>query len=83
MLAGGRKEIFRLNERALGLFDLGRDPAGDPRPHPAPARRSRPLERLRLSMAEVDRGLVASDRLGPAEVDPEQVQALRALGYAE
>ncbi len=84
VVAGGRKEVFGVSERDLHLFDLGRDPresrnlAGG-----VPERAGRPSERLLSSLADVDRGLVASDRLGPAELDAEQVQALRALGYVE
>ncbi|HYH47123.1 MAG TPA: sulfatase [Thermoanaerobaculia bacterium] len=86
VISAGRKEIFGLSERDLHLFDLGRDPresrnlAGGAG---AIVSGGRPSERLLMSLADVDRGLVASDRLGPAELDPEQVQALRALGYVE
>jgi arylsulfatase A-like enzyme len=84
VIADGRKEIFRLNERDMIAFDLARDPAEtraltSPRPaEPAPS------ERLRTSVALVDRGLAAADRKGgPATIDPEQAQALRALGYVD
>ena len=78
VVAGGRKEVFRLSERDLHLFDLGRDPR-ELRNLAAAA----PSERLRTSLADIDRGLIASDRLGPAELDPEQVQTLKALGYVD
>ena len=40
---------------------------------------------LKSWMAEVQKGLAASDRLAPAEVDvdPESVAKLRALGYGQ
>ncbi|HEX6900286.1 MAG TPA: sulfatase [Thermoanaerobaculia bacterium] len=78
ILADGRKEIFRVSERQLNLFDLTRDP----REIKSLARKGgRVSERLHEWMASVQKGLIAADRLGPAEVDPENAEQLRALGY--
>jgi arylsulfatase A-like enzyme len=77
VLVGGRKEIFRLTERRLWLFDLGRDPR-ETRGATLGAKVSRHLHEW---MERVQKGLIVSDRLGPAEVDPENVEQLRALGY--
>lgn len=80
-LLDGKKEIFRIPEGKLWLFDLGSDP-----------REARSLlgssggtlsPRLRDRLAEVQKGLATSDRLAPqGEVDAENVRQLRALGYA-
>lgn len=78
ILTDGRKEIFRVSERQLNLFDLTRDP----RELKSLARKGgRVSERLHEWMASVQKGLIAADRLGPAEVDPENAEQLRALGY--
>jgi arylsulfatase A-like enzyme len=79
MVTEKRKEIFRLTERQLLLYDLAADPAET---------RSFAKGRIKLSqqlqgwLETVQKGLTASDRLGPVEVDPENVERLRALGYA-
>lgn len=79
VLSGGRKEIFRLVERKRWLFDLRRDP-----------RETRSLVRdtavsnpLKDWMTSVHLGLAASDRILTTRIDPESVEKLRALGYAE
>ncbi len=79
VLSGGRKEIFRMVERKRWLFDLRRDP-----------RETRSLARgvavstpLQDWLASVNVGLAASDRILTTRIDPESVQKLRALGYAE
>ena len=80
VLTAGQKEIFRIPEGRRWLFDLGANP-GEIRslvPLGSPASTS-----LSGWMADVQKGLAASDRLGPAEVDPENVERLRALGYAQ
>jgi arylsulfatase A-like enzyme len=80
VVRGTRKEILRLEGRNRWLFDLARDPResrGEAAAGAAPS-----LE-LQHWIAQVQRGLVASDRLGPAALDPESVERLRALGYAE
>ncbi len=77
VMTGERKEIFRLTERQLWLFDLLRDPQESR----SFAKGSRLSQRLHEWMDNVQRGLIASDRLGPAEVDPENVEQLRSLGY--
>lgn len=78
-LLDGRKEIVRLQEGKRWLFDLGADPreARSLVAHGTP-----PSEKLRGWLEDVQRGLVASDRLAPqSEVDPENVEQLKALGY--
>jgi arylsulfatase A-like enzyme len=77
VMIGERKEVFRLAERRLWLFDLGKDP----REARGPANGSRPSQHLHGWMETVQKGLIVSDRLAPAEVDPENVEQLRALGY--
>jgi arylsulfatase A-like enzyme len=77
VMVGERKEVFRLAEGRRWLFDLIRDPR-ETRSLPPGARLS---QRLHQWMDTVQRGLIASDRLGPAEVDAENVEQLRALGY--
>lgn len=79
-LLDGKKEIFRIPEGKLWLFDLG----GDPREARSLASRAAPPSaRLRGWLDGVQKGLAASDRLAPEEeLDPENVQQLRALGYA-
>ncbi len=77
VMADGRKQI--LAGGALSLFDLAHDPgeahalAGD----------SRLAQRLHDWMDRVQKGLIASDRLGPATVGAEDAEALRALGYTQ
>ncbi|HSF38690.1 MAG TPA: sulfatase [Thermoanaerobaculia bacterium] len=79
-LLDGRKEIFRIPEGKLWLFDLGADPR-EARSLAGPGRT--PSPRLREWLAEAQKGLAASDRLAPKEeLDPENVRQLRALGYA-
>jgi len=80
MLNGRRKEIFRAPEARRWLFDLTRDP----RETRSLVASASPLsDPLRQWMADVNRGLIDSDRLGPARVDAENVEQLRALGYVE
>jgi arylsulfatase A-like enzyme len=76
VMVDGRKEVFRLAGSRRGLFDLLADPA-EIRTLAGPL-----SQRLQGWMAEVRKGLAASDRLAPAEMDPENVARLRALGYA-
>jgi len=78
VMIGERKEIFRLAERRLWLFDLGKDP----RETRSFAEGTQVSQRLHDWMDTVQRGLIATDRLGPAEVDAENAEQLRALGYA-
>jgi choline-sulfatase len=79
VMVDGRKQILRLAEGALSLFDLAKDPreartlAGDPQLS----------QRLHDWMDTVQKGLAASDRLGPAEVGSEDAAQLRALGYVQ
>ena len=85
VLDGSRKEILRV-ERSdapeVRTFDLADDPA-EIRPGQAKeARAKKPSRDLERWLAEVRTGLAASDDL-PADVDPESVERLRALGYVE
>ncbi|HEX5760671.1 MAG TPA: sulfatase [Thermoanaerobaculia bacterium] len=80
LLSGTRKEILRLDGARRWLFDLARDPAERRSQAGSATRVSLELERW---MAQVQQGLVASDRQMPIELDPESVEKLRALGYAE
>jgi len=82
-----RKEIFRLTERKHSVFDLLRDPRelrsfgfgpGLGRGKTAPVSQS-----LQAWLTNLNRGLANSDRLAQGTIAPEDVQALRALGYAE
>jgi arylsulfatase A-like enzyme len=78
VMTGGRKEIFRVAERRLWIFDLLKDP----RETLAAAASSQISQRLHEWMDDVQKGLITSDRLAPAAVDPENAAQLRALGYA-
>ncbi|HEX9671567.1 MAG TPA: sulfatase [Thermoanaerobaculia bacterium] len=80
LLTGMRKEILRLEGTRRWLFDLARDPA-ERRGQAAEANAA--SAELRRWMTQVQQGLAASDRLAPIELDPESVEKLRALGYAE
>ncbi len=79
VMVDGRKQILHLAEGALSLFDLAKDPretrtlAGDPLLS----------QRLHDWMDIVQKGLTASDRLGPATVGSEDAAQLRALGYVQ
>jgi arylsulfatase A-like enzyme len=77
MIVDGRKQI--LAGGAQSLFELAADPAeahglaGD----------DRLSRRLHDWMDRVQKGLAASDRVGPAKVAAEDAEALRALGYTQ
>jgi choline-sulfatase len=79
VVVDGRKQILNLAAGALSLFDLAKDPretrtlAGDPQLS----------RRLHDWMDTVQKGLAASDRLGPATVGSEDAAQLRALGYVQ
>ena len=79
VMVDGRKQILHLAAGALSLFDLAKDPretrtlAGDPQLS----------QRLHDWMDIVQKGLTASDRLGPATVGSEDAAQLRALGYVQ
>ncbi|HKI04010.1 MAG TPA: sulfatase [Thermoanaerobaculia bacterium] len=77
VMIGERKEVFRLEERRLWLFDLVRDP----REARGASKSAKLSQHLHDWMDAVQKGLVVSDRLAPAEVSPENVEQLRALGY--
>jgi len=77
VMIGEHKEIFRLAEHRLWLFDLGKDP----RETRSVASTSQLSQRLHEWMDTVQKGLIATDRLGPAEIDAENAEQLRALGY--
>jgi len=76
VMIGDRKEIFRVAERRLSVFDLLKDP------REIRAAGLQVSQRLHDWMDDVQKGLITSDRLaGPAEVDAENAAQLRALGY--
>ncbi|HEX7185627.1 MAG TPA: sulfatase [Thermoanaerobaculia bacterium] len=77
--AGWRKEIFRLPEKKRWIFDL----AADPREARNLAKGGALSGPLQGWMADLRKGLAASDRIAKVEVDPESAAKLRALGYAE
>jgi arylsulfatase A-like enzyme len=77
VMADGRMQI--LAGGALSLFDLANDP-GEAHPLAGDARLA---QRLHDWMDRVQKGLIASDRLGPATVGAEDAEALRALGYTQ
>jgi arylsulfatase A-like enzyme len=79
LMVNGRKQILRLAEGALSLFDLAKDPR-ETRVLAADAQLAR---RLQDWMGTVQKGLIASDRLAPAEVGSEDAAQLRALGYLQ
>ncbi len=75
-----RKEIFRPGERRRSVFDLLRDP----RELHSLAKGTPGLSAgLQAWLTDLGRGLTNSDRLAKKTIAPEDVQALRALGYAE
>lgn len=86
VIDGTTKEILRLDRPdnpEVRTFDLATDP-GEIRPgqgrKAARSKKSSPgLERW---LAEVRAGLAASDEL-PADIDPESIERLRALGYVD
>jgi choline-sulfatase len=77
LMVDGRKQI--LAGGALSIFDLANDP-GEARPLASDARLA---QRLHDWMDRVQKGLAASDRLGPTTVGAEDAEALRALGYTQ
>jgi arylsulfatase A-like enzyme len=79
VMIGERKEVFRLANRRLWLFDLGKDPRET---RGAVAGVQIP-QRLHTWLDTVQKGLIATDRLGPAEVNAETAERLRALGYVQ
>jgi arylsulfatase A-like enzyme len=80
VLAGWRKEVFRINENRRWVFDLLRDPGEtrglDPRVMSASAD-------LQGWMISVRKGLAASDQVLATQIDAESAARLRALGYSE
>ena len=83
LLAGNRKEIFRMVEGKRWVYDLAKDP-GELRGVLAGAAGGvQPSVPLRDWLASVQRGLDASDRVLTAQVKSEDVEKLRSLGYVE
>jgi arylsulfatase A-like enzyme len=83
---GTSKEILRVERPEspeVRTFDLATDPgevrSGQGRKK---ARAKKPSPELERWLAEVRAGLTASDDL-PADVDPESIERLRALGYVQ
>ncbi len=86
VIDGAAKEMLRVEKPEspeVRLFDLATDP-GETRGEVSrkKARGKKPSSDLERWLAEVRAGLAASDDL-PAEVDPESVERLRALGYVQ
>jgi arylsulfatase A-like enzyme len=79
VMVNGRKQILHLAAGALSLFDLTKDPR-ETRGLAADAQLS---QRLHEWMDTVQKGLTASDRLGPAQVGSEDAAQLKALGYLQ
>jgi arylsulfatase A-like enzyme len=84
VLDGASKEILRVEHPEnpeVRTFDLATDPG---EVHPGQgrkkARATKPSTDLERWLREVRAGLAASDDL-PADVDPESIERLRALGY--
>jgi choline-sulfatase len=77
LMSGGRKAILRVGEEKPALFDL----AGDPREAHPLAADDRLARRLAGWLAEVQRGLTASEGLPPAALGAADAARLRALGY--
>jgi arylsulfatase A-like enzyme len=75
-----RKEIFRMTERKRSVFDLIRDPR---ELRNLAKGRTDPSQSLQAWITALRQGLADSDRLAKVTIAPEDVQALRALGYAE
>jgi arylsulfatase A-like enzyme len=80
MLTGSTKEIVQLGERTHHLFDLRRDPGERRNLNGAGFRPSDPLAEW---IAHVERLLEAADDAPPVNVDAEDVEKLRALGYID
>ncbi len=86
VLDGTSKEILRVEQpehREVRTFDLAADP-GEVRPGQGrrKARAKKPSPELERWLAEVRAGLAASDDL-PADIDPESIERLKALGYVQ
>lgn len=86
VLDGTSKEILRVERPEspeVRTFDLAADP-GEIRPGQGrkKARAKKPSPKLERWLAEVRAGLAASDEL-PADIDPESIERLRALGYVD
>lgn len=80
VLSGMRKEIFRMTEHKRSVFDLARDPR---ELRNLAQGTTAPSRSLQAWLTDLRRGLADSDRLAKVTIAPEDVQALRALGYAE
>jgi arylsulfatase A-like enzyme len=76
-----RMEIVHVSDGRRSLFDLASDP-GELHNLAASTRMS-PSKPLQGWLADLRRGLAASDRLGSQPIDAESAAKLRALGYAE
>ena len=79
-IAGPRKEILRVTNSSRWLFDLVEDPvemgslAADDSP---------PSAELQAWLEEVRAGLAQGDQLPPPDLDDEDTEKLRALGYVD
>ena len=86
VMEGAKKEVLRVERPdapEVRTYDLADDP-GELRPGKGrkEARAKKPSPALERWLDEVRAGLAASDDL-PADVDPESIERLRALGYVD
>ncbi len=79
-VAEGRKEIYRVTNARLRVFELEDDPweTGSVSPQDAA-----PSAELQTWLDLVRRGLVVADDLPPPNLSDEDLDALRALGYLD
>jgi arylsulfatase A-like enzyme len=80
ILADGKKEVLRLKPRSRRLHALAEDP-GEVSSLVPPT--SEPSARLLAWLAQVEEGLKAARDLPAADLDPESIERLKALGYIE
>ena len=74
------KEILRVTNGRLRLYDLERDPAENGRRKSAA---KEPSPELAAWLAEVRRGLELADELPPPSLTDEDLKEMRALGYID
>jgi arylsulfatase A-like enzyme len=80
MVTGRRKEIVQVNQREHYVFDLSRDPGERRNLNGAGYRPSEPLAEW---IGLVERMLAAADDAPKVNVDAEDVEKLKALGYID
>ena len=80
MVTGTRKEIVQVNQREHYVFDLSRDPGERRNLNGSGYRPSEPLAEWMGHVAEL---LAAADDAPAVDVDAEDVEKLKALGYID